>query len=284
MAITMMTSRDKAQALADELGCAIEDHPDIKVVHNYPGAESRRVCHRLECPNCPQEDKDKAAARKSSWNYEKHPVEQYPIKDDCLTGCHVTEPLYMHTTYRGCVLNTYERNGSSDSDFYASVWDDETGTIKSIEYATTRGWSYPNGATVDATNEVKAKANAYLKVQSKITWDRQNETEAKTPAKGKTLRVFKGRKVKIGTVGECFWYGKGKKFNPSRWARASMRVGLKVGGETVWVDADHVEVVDWEQYLKPDSAFYFNPPYGEWEGAKHRVAIAVVGNTAITLN
>ena len=40
--------------------------------------------------------------------------------------------------YKGCVISLWERNGYNDSDFYASVWDEETKSIKEYEYDTTR--------------------------------------------------------------------------------------------------------------------------------------------------
>jgi len=61
-------------------------------------------------------------------------------------------------SYSGMVLDIYEVNGSFDSDFYAIVWDEEAGRTRTIEYASTRGWTYHNGASVDATAEVQAKA------------------------------------------------------------------------------------------------------------------------------
>ena len=47
---------------------------------------------------------------------------------------------------------------TTTSDFYAVVWTGER--LTSVEYATTRGWTYANGATIDATDEVKAAAAA----------------------------------------------------------------------------------------------------------------------------
>jgi hypothetical protein len=172
-----------------------------------------------------------------------------------------------------------------DSDFYAVVWNEDTQTIGHVEYATTRGWSYPNGAAVDATPEVKAKANAYLKVKAKEAWDRKNQEEAQTPAKGKRVRVVKGRKIKIGVEGTCFWYGSGKQFSPSRWAgKPPMRVGFKDdSGETHWTNADNVEVLNPEQYLRAYDSFHFRPPYGEGDGASYRLGVAI-GNTALPIN
>ena len=70
----------------------------------------------------------------------------------------------IETTYEGAVLSTGERNFRDDSDFYAKVWDETTGTVKTVEYATTRGWTYANSADVDATPEVRAKAARFFTI------------------------------------------------------------------------------------------------------------------------
>lgn len=62
----------------------------------------------------------------------------------------------------------------------------------------------------------------------------KEEKERKTPRKGRTVKVVRGRKVPIGTVGECFWVGE------STWGK---RIGMKVNGATVWVDYKNVEAV-----------------------------------------
>ena len=62
------------------------------------------------------------------------------------------------SSYVGAVLETYERNGYDDSDFLAVVWDGEQVTTR--EYASTRGWTYHNAASVDATPQVREAALA----------------------------------------------------------------------------------------------------------------------------
>ena len=68
---------------------------------------------------------------------------------------------YLRESHKGLVLNTYERNGRDDSDFFAVVWNPEKGHCEHIEYASTRGWSYPNNAIVDATPETLAAYAAF---------------------------------------------------------------------------------------------------------------------------
>lgn len=64
-------------------------------------------------------------------------------------------------TYVGCVLRTGEHNWHDDSDFYAMVWDEETQSVKEVYAGTTRSWAYHDGAHVDATPEVRARAVAW---------------------------------------------------------------------------------------------------------------------------
>lgn len=65
-------------------------------------------------------------------------------------------------THKGLVLSLGERNGYHDSDFYANVWNPETRKVESIEYASTRGWTYDCGAHIDATPEVRADYEAQM--------------------------------------------------------------------------------------------------------------------------
>ena len=87
--------------------------------------------------------------------------------------------IWMKRTHEGLVLATGEYNGYDDSDFYALVWNDEKGEPEKIIYATTRGWSYPNGATVDATPDVVQKYEDYRKrIAREATIIRERKREA----------------------------------------------------------------------------------------------------------
>lgn len=75
-----------------------------------------------------------------------------------------TDSMALYLTYEGKCIRHRERNMYDDSDFIMTVWDDGNNAPKDIEYASTRGWSYPcYGSWADATNEVKAKYEAYCK-------------------------------------------------------------------------------------------------------------------------
>jgi hypothetical protein len=98
-------------------------------------------------------------------------------------------------------------------------------------------------ADVDATEEVEARYAAYLAeieaarvADEKARFEALRMAEAKRPAKGRTLRVVRGRKVPVGTTGVCFFVGQG---------RYTGRVGMNVQGrpEPVWVDERNVEAV-----------------------------------------
>lgn len=74
--------------------------------------------------------------------------------------------LILWETHKGLCVSEREMNGSSDSDFYMTVWDEEEQRPKEILFATTRGWSYPSmGSYVDASEEILEKVKAYSKKQ-----------------------------------------------------------------------------------------------------------------------
>ena len=172
------------------------------------------------------------------------------VKAGALTGHDVA--------YEGAVLETRERNYHDDSDFYAIVWDEATQAIITVEYATTRFYTYDNYARVDATPEVMAKVEAYLERRHLELWRAENKRQAQNPAVfGKTVRVVKGRKVPVGTVGEVFWVGEqrqyGYRYYRSPFAGTPMRVGIRTAdGTRHFLAADNVEVVGWEQYERDE--------------------------------
>ena len=93
-------------------------------------------------------------------------------------GACATNPnhkIFVRTTHEGLVLETRERNYHDDSDFYAIVWDPETESSRNIEYATTRGWCYPNSAVVDASEEIRAKFTAWKENKQRETSERERQ-------------------------------------------------------------------------------------------------------------
>lgn len=151
-------------------------------------------------------------------------------------------------TYKGAVLMTYERNGYDDSDFFAIVYDEATDSLKHVEYASTRGWTYMDGAKVDATDEVKAKAREVIRRQSFRQMAAAAADAAEAPEVGKTVTVTKGRKVPKGTSGTVVWKGVDG-YKSTQWA-THYRVGLKDADGTVhWTSADNVKVTDPQEYM-----------------------------------
>lgn len=88
-------------------------------------------------------------------------------------------------------------------------------------------------ATVDAPAEVIARYEADCCVIGEIAEDNrfveereeEREEERRTVSKGKQVIVFKGRKVPVGTKGECFWLGNGT---------FGERVGIRDSKGNVW--------------------------------------------------
>ena len=145
-------------------------------------------------------------------------------------------------TYESAVISTFERNYHDDSDFVAVVWDDEAQDIKNVTYATTRGWTYHNGAEVDASDEVIERAfevateSARSGAYAALLEDRMRVEH------GAQVRVERGRKVPLGTEGKVFWTG------PDRYRPREMRIGLVTeDGERHFTAARNVERIDAEE-------------------------------------
>jgi hypothetical protein len=144
------------------------------------------------------------------------------------------------TSYEGCVLDDREENHSDDSDFYALVWDEASKSIQKVFYGSTRYYSYGNYAEVDASEEVKEKAQKFLEdVYYKIILEEMQEY-AKRPKDGSMVRVVRGRTAPIGTVGAVFWM---KEINYN--GNTTTRVGIKDSdGKVYWTYLSNIEVVD----------------------------------------
>lgn len=167
-------------------------------------------------------------------------------------------PIYIRTTHVGLVLSLREANGYDDSDFYATVWNDTLGKTEEIMYATTRGWTYPNNAEIDASPEVIAKYEAWREKCRLAEQARHDAEIAKMPKVGQKIRVIGGRKVAKGTVAEIFWFGKDKykEARSSRYANPyayllgfhyhadEYRAGIRlIDGTKVFIAANQLEIV-----------------------------------------
>lgn len=141
--------------------------------------------------------------------------------------------------FHGCVLSTREYNGYHDSDFYATVWDEEQGCVREIEDGTTRAYAPSKYHRADATPEVRAKAKAWYASDPKIREGARNRLSRTFAAirVGDKVTVVAGRKIAKGTVGEVVWVGRDN-FNPKAY-----RVGLRLalGGLRVFTAMGNVE-------------------------------------------
>lgn len=138
-------------------------------------------------------------------------------------------------TYAGAVLDTYEENGYDDSDFLALVWDAAESRIRSVQYAITRGWTYNNSATPDATPEAIAAAEAWL-IDTRTR--HLIEDHATTIAEGSAVRSLTTRgkaKDLVGSVQRV----KDSDFG----GKVALVSGTKDGEPaTAWVDTERLQV------------------------------------------
>lgn len=74
-----------------------------------------------------------------------------------------------YLSHEGLCVRDFERNGYHDSDFYMVVWNPEKHELETIEFASTRGWSYPcYGSWVDATPEVLRDVANYTDAMERL--------------------------------------------------------------------------------------------------------------------
>ncbi|MFD7835663.1 hypothetical protein [Streptomyces sp. NPDC059761] len=136
--------------------------------------------------------------------------------------------------FEGAVLRLRERNGYDDSDWYALVWDEEQQKTREVFYATTRGWTYHNGASIDATHDVIEKAVAHTAATLLANWEREHGEKI---SKGMTASVtVKGETL----TGMIRWEGESKPRTAwaARYGTPTKRYGLQVEGRTKYVFAD----------------------------------------------
>lgn len=143
---------------------------------------------------------------------------------------------YYDRDFTGCVLGVTENNGYHDSDFFAIVWDEEQGCVRTIEDGTTRAYAPSKYSRADATEEVVAKARAWWskEIGPKRAYEAIKARESYVNV-GSKVQVVNGRKVSKGTIGEVFWRGKDA-FN-----RHAYRIGIKLDdGSKVFVALSNV--------------------------------------------
>lgn len=150
-------------------------------------------------------------------------------------------PRVYRTLYEGCVLALREINGYDDSDFVAVCWDEEQGRVVRYTYATTRCWTYLNGAKVDASDELRVAIGERIVESLAASVSRVVGEVKATVVRGAVVRVVAGRKY-VGRAGEVFWVGERKNPYNYRW---ETRVGFKAeNDDSVFVPVEQVQVVE----------------------------------------
>ncbi len=150
--------------------------------------------------------------------------------------------IWVREFAQGATVAMREANGYDDSDFFATYFDGEKFT--EVMYATTRGWTYPAGASIDATAEVAAKYEAHLQTQRRAYAERLAAIEATRPRKGKRCRIVakRGKAAKFnGQEGSIFWTQE-QRSQYGTWHYGT-RVGVDVNGERVFVNDTGIVVI-----------------------------------------
>lgn len=151
-----------------------------------------------------------------------------------------SEVREFDTLYEGCVLALRELNGYDDSDFVALCWDEEQGKVVRYTYATTRCWTYMNGAKVDAPAELRMRL-AVAAAEEVASWVPSTVAEVRAEVvKGATVKVVGGRKY-IGREGKVFWVGEKK--NPYT-HRPEVRVGMEDETGRFFLPVEQVTVTE----------------------------------------
>jgi len=143
------------------------------------------------------------------------------------------------TSHHGAVLDIFTAVERVMSDVYddvrkARVWNGEE--VKTV-------WYVLPTSRADATQDVLDAVAVWQAEQDRQEEERlaalrraEEEREAREPRKGRRVRVVRGRKVPIGTEGECFWRGA---------SAYGERVGLKDASGTVhWTAVGNVQAVE----------------------------------------
>lgn len=143
--------------------------------------------------------------------------------------------------YEGRVLTDIQETYLGHDRYHYSVLViDKEGQLKNIGV----GSGYCDQTSISADVEKDANQEAikayadYKKKENERRIKEAEEKERETVRKGKFVKVFKGRKVPVGTIGKVFWMGVCKFSGKSR-------LGMKDKMDTVhWILTEHVKVVD----------------------------------------
>lgn len=149
-------------------------------------------------------------------------------------------------THIGRVVETFEKNYSDDSDFYAIVLNDSLDGWDIIEYDTTRCGGL-GSADVDCS---KADFDTFWANRGRakyLAWcaDQDHRANLKI-TKGAYVRVVKGKKAPVGVEGRVF-YTKECVFGIGWNSKRCQKIGLEdMDGNTYWTYDHNVERTDLE--------------------------------------
>jgi hypothetical protein len=159
--------------------------------------------------------------------------------------------------YAGMVVEAYWQEVRVMSDVWEQEWRavamdyNEDGDIVfvHIPIGVTGFGPIEGSCEIDAAPELLALYKEYL-AKCKSRSDNMREAEYEISnirrsiadltclARGKNVKVVKGRKVPLGTEGQVIWIG------PDQFHAGKVRIGLKdVGGVTHWTAGDNVKVM-----------------------------------------
>lgn len=174
----------------------------------------------------------------------------------------------------GTTFKLTEKNGYSDSDFYASYLDFNTHSVKTEEYATTR-FSAPKSdydAFIDLTKEnlIKwwkegGKDNVFSSFYA------EEKINSKKPTKDKFVKIVRGKKDLIGKEGTIFWL-KDVNYDPyKRKYNWKTKIGIRDNNNNVyWTYVNNVEVLNPDTYINID---LLNKKVQNWYDEVFKIAI-----------
>ncbi len=159
-------------------------------------------------------------------------------------------------TFTGCVISVDTNSERVMSDIWemhttALVFNNETAAFERrflySDYGPSSG-DEKRSATVDASDEIKALYAADQAVEeakrilaSAEAGREERLRDVRRPGRGKIIKAVKGRKIPVGTVGECTWFG--ESCTSFGYQGSTTRVGMQVDGKVVYTDARNIQVV-----------------------------------------
>lgn len=153
---------------------------------------------------------------------------------------------WLSCKVEGC--NASHFNSYSDRHATPDGKPEETtqGFIAHVEYASTRGWTYPNRAEVDATPEINAAAKASFLPSVLKTLKQRAEKQARIVRLGDEVANVRGRKLPKGLSGVVAWMGEDK-------FTGEYRIGIDTPEGRVYGAKKNFDPVNWQTRLPSDA-------------------------------